>query len=242
MNLKQLGIRRDGSHDARLTREENIFLSILWTDHVGEASAISGDALAIIFAQRCLGIYFAGVGTLKERSDLKRLLKLMVSTENHRKQLDRWKRTVRMLQNHLLNEHDHIPILSKAGIGGGYWIAEDASELSAFYDAFRKRGLTGLVKASRGKKAVLVEIVQQLSFDFELEDRTRLQPVRPESGVSMPVQVVDQFLERMLSDPEKFAGDIRRLSNKFGKVLFSKVQAAAMKAKIRELNELAAGL
>lgn len=240
MKLSDFGISKDGTHDARLTREENIFLGILWVDHVGEEDAIAADVLAVIYAQRRTGMYSAESQSMLERMELKRLLHLMKSTESHRKQLDRWKRDVRRMHNHLLNEHDHVPLLSKAGTGGGYWIAENEAELAAFYDAFRKRGLTGLVKASRGKKAVLVEMVSQLSFDFELEDKTEMQPVRPGSDVSMPVQVVDQFLERMLSQPEKFAGDLQRISKKFGSVLFSKAQAQAMKAKVRELNEIVA--
>ena len=241
MKLEDFGISRDGTHDARLTREENIFLGILWVDHVGEEDAIIADELAIIFAQRRAGIFSASLTSEWERVELKRLMFLMKSTESHRRQLDRWKRDVRHMHNHLLNEHDHVPLLSKAGTGGGYWIAENEAELAAFYDAFRKRGLTGLVKASRGKKAVLVEMVSQLSFDFELDDKTEMQPVRPGSDVSMPVQVVDQFLERMLSQPERFAGDLQRISRKFGSVLFSKAQAQAMKHKIRELNDLMAG-
>jgi len=119
MKLSDLGIRKDGTHDARLTREENIFLSILWVDHVGEVNAISADELAIIYAQRRQGIYTAGLGSKLERAELKRLLYLMRSTNSHRKQLDRWKRDVRHMHNHLLNQHDHVPILSRAGTGGG---------------------------------------------------------------------------------------------------------------------------
>jgi hypothetical protein len=229
------GFDRVGNHDARLTREENIFLSILWIDHVGEKNAIPADHLAIIFARQQIG-----QDTAPEEIEM--LLDLMTSTKGHRKQLDEWKRDVRSMHNHLLKRHEHIPILSKAGHGGGYWVAKSEEELHAFYESFRKRGLTSLVKAARGKKAVLVEMVRQLSFDFELRDRTALEPVRPGSDVSMPVEVVDQFLERMLSDPERFSGDLQRLSKKFGNVLFSKAQASAMKSKIRELNELAAGL
>ena len=242
MKLSDFGISRDGTHNAQLTREENIFLSILWTDHVGEVNAISANELALIYAQRCEGIFSAGLGSKLERAELRRMLNLMTSTRGHRKQLDRWKREVRHMHNHLLNEHDHIPLLSRAGTGGGYWIAENEAELDAFYNSFRQRGLTGLVKASRGKKAVIVDMVSQLSFDFELEDKTKLQPVRPGSDVSLPVQVVDQFLERMLANPEKFAGDIRRLSQKFGTVLFSKTQARAMRHKVAELSDLVSGL
>jgi len=241
MKLSDFGII-DGAHNARLTREENIFLSILWVDHVGEVNAISADELGIIFAQRRRGIFTAGLGSKLERAELKRLLYLMQSTRIHRRQRDRWKRDVRHMHNHLLNQHEHIPLLSRAGAGGGYWIAENEAELDAFYNAFRQRGLTGLVKASRGKKAVIADMVSQLSFDFELEDRTRLEPVRPGSDVSLPVQVVDQFLERMLANPEKFAGDIKRLSKKFGGVLFSSAEVRTLRHKVSELSDLVSSL
>jgi len=110
------------------------------------------------------------------------------------------------------------------------------------YDGFRKSGLKGRGKASRGKKAVMADMVSQLSFDFEMEDRTKLAPVRPGSDVSLPVRVVDQFLERMLADPEKFAGDIRRLSQKFGGVLFSSAEVRTLRHKVAELSDLVAGL
>jgi len=241
MKLSDFGII-DGVHTARLTREENIFLSILWVDHVGEVNAISADILGIIYSQRRQGIFTAGLGSKPERAELKRLLYLMQSTRSHRRQLDRWKRDVRHMHNHLLNQHDHIPLLSRAGAGGGYWIAESEAELDAFFSAFRQRGLTALTKASRGKKAVLADMVSQISFDFELEDRTKLEPVRPGSDVSLPVQVVDQFLERMLANPEKFAGDIKRLSKKFGGVLFSSAEVRTLRHKVGELSELVSEL
>jgi hypothetical protein len=238
VKLTQIGIR-DGVHDARLTREENIFLAILWTDHVGEANAIRARELAVIFSQRLNGIHTAGLWSRSERNELKRILELMDSTRSHRQQMDWWKRDVREMHNHLLKSHDHIPILSRAGTGGGYWIAENDAELHAFYDSFRKRGLTGLVKAARGKKAVMADLVNQLAFDFELKDRARsMTPVRSGSGVSLPVQVVDQFLERMLADPERFSGDLMRLSKKFGGVLFSDSEVSVLRDKVRELSEL----
>lgn len=242
MKASDFGYDRDWIHDARLTREESIFLGILWLDHVGKENAVSAETLAIIFAQRRDDIYTAGLGSQAERRELRRLTRIMKSTEGHRKQLDQWKRDVRRMHNHLLDEHDHVPVLSRAGFGGGYWIAENPGEHHAFYESFRKRALTGMRKASRGKKSVLAGMVTQLSFDFDLEDKTEIQPVRPGSDVSMPVQIVDQFLGRMLASPEKFSDDLQRISKKFGNVLFSKTQARAMKDKIRELNELAAGL
>lgn len=233
MKLEDFGIEpQTGLHEKNLTRAENIFVGILWVDHVGEENALPADDLAIKF--------HVGLNELEEltKQDLERRKYLMTVTAANRQTLDRWKRDVRKMHNHLLKRHDHIPVLSKAGQGGGYWIAESDAELDAFFNAFRQRGLTGLVKASRGKKAVLAEMVQQLSFDFNLEDKTDLEPVRPGSGVSLPVEVVDQFLERMLSQPDKFAKDIQKLSNKFGAVLFSKFKAQAIRKKVAELGRL----
>ena len=78
--------------------------------------------------------------------------------------------------------------------------------------------------------------------DLLLKDRTKLEPVRPGSDVSLPVQVVDQFLERMLANPEKFAGDIKRLSKKFGGVLFSSAEVRTLRHKVGELSELVSSL
>lgn len=232
MKLSDFGVR-DGVHNARLTREENIFLAILWVDHVGEENAIAANDLAIVYARRRNG-FTAG------RLEIRRLKYLMKSTESHRKQLDRWKRDVRHMHNHLLYEHDHIPILSRAGTGGGYWIAENQAEHDAFFKSFRKRALTGMRKASRGNKSVMGQMVKQLSFEFE--DHRGFRPVRPGSDVSLPVQVVDQFLERMLANPEKFAGDIKRLSKKFGGVLFSTAEVRTLRHKVSELSDLVSGL
>lgn len=234
MKLEDLGIHpKTGTHDQRMTRPENIFAGILWVDHVGEENAIPANHLAVRFAAEIN--QWEGQMTTE---DIVRRIKLMERTDLGRQRLDRWKRDVREMHNHLLKKHDHIPILSKAGVGGGYFIAQSELELEAFYGAFRKRGLEGLVKASRGKKAVLVEIVQQLSFDFDLEDKTDLEPVRPGADVSVPVEVVDQFLERMLAEPEKFSKDIKKLSDKFGHVLFAKNKHQAIKKKVRELSVL----
>jgi len=235
MKLEDLGIEpKAGIHSQQLTRAENLFVGILWVDHVGEENAIGADDLALRFAADLNG------WSLTEEA-IKTRKRLMQQSELNRRVLSQWKRDVRWMHNHLLKQHDHIPVLSKAGPGGGYWIAESEDELAAFYDAFRKRGLTGLVKASRGKKAVLVDMVRQLSFDFDLEDKTDLAPVRPGADVSMPVAVVDQFLERMLARPEQFAGDLRRLSDKFGHVLFSKYRHQAVRRKVRELAVLLEG-
>lgn len=235
MKLSDMGIDpKTKIHDCRLAHAESVFLGILWIDHVGKDNKIPADALAILFIHDLNGI--------NVRENLTSLRQLMRKTEANRRTLSLWGRDVRKMQNHLLDDHSNIPVYSKSGTDGGYWIGLPG-EGAEFYDTFRKRGLTGIKKASRGKRADLIDTIQQLSFDFAIDDRTGF-PASRRSGddASMPVEVVDRFLEQMLKQPEKFSDDLRKLGQKFGGVLFPKVQAQAMKKKIEELNQLVAGL
>ena len=152
-------------------------------------------------------------------------------------------RDVRYMHNHILMEHRHIPLLSKTGKDGGYYIAADEQEANRFYDSFRKRGLTGVVKASRGKQSAVVEMVEQLSFQFEeLVDKTSGFKFKSRVAAPTPVEVVDAFLERMLLNPEKFSDGLRKIGAKYGSILLPREQVQAMKMKAAELQALVAGL
>lgn len=226
MRAEELGINvRIRSHDRRLTGTESRFAGILWVDHVGEKNSLPADVLAMMF----LG-----------GKDNETAHHILAGQLYDRRELERWKRQVRIMHNHLLRYHNHIPILSRAGVNGGYWIAESEAEASAFYDTFRKRGLTGMVKASRGKQAVMVDIVEQLTFEFdELVDKSEVYfPIRPKASAPIAVEVVDAFLERMSQDPEKFADGLRKIGSKYGSILLPKSTVAAMQKKAAELQEL----
>lgn len=235
MNLEDMGYGKDGAHNGMLTRAENLFLGILWEDHVGKERAIGADVMALMFDAALRGVSVnpatLPATILKMRRDAPR-------------ELDRQKRDVRKMHNHLVLIHERIPILSGAGPGGGYWIAQDKAEAEQFYETFRRRGFTGIVKATRGKRSAVMDVMTQLTFDFEtITDRMGLDRQRPERfSDTLPAAMVDRFLTRMLERPERFADDLRRISAKFGGVLFTKGQAAAMKEKIAELNRLAEGL
>jgi hypothetical protein len=223
MRLEDLGIEpKTGRHDKRLTRMEMAFLSVLWTDHVGQQNRISARDFAHQFAVT-MGYPPPSEADLDDR-------------------VDGWKRDVRTMQNHLLCAHDNIPVLSAAGNFGGYWIAESGKEVSEFYDTFRKRALTGLKKAARGKQAMMVDVVRQLAFEFEdLEDRTGAPlPDRPRG--SAPAEVVDKFLEKMLHDPGRYADDLVRIGRKYGGVLLPKSHVQQIDATARRLLELVSGL
>ena len=225
-------------HNQTLTRTENKFLALLWTDHVGEDNKISADELAVRFRD----------ALLDERSWPPEFFSAHLQAYRRWRsiELNQPKRDARHMHNHLLTRHDTIPILSKAGNGGGYWIAENEAEAAEFYNTFRQRGLTGLVKASRGKKAVLVEMMQQLSFEFdELVDQSGYAPGtgrRSPGGQPAPIAVVDAFIEKMMRNPEKFSEGLRKIGRKYGSVLLPKEQVKAMQAKARELQELVGSL
>jgi len=221
---------KTGYHDRRLTATESKFVGILWIDHVGEENAISADLLAIQF--------FLGFAMTVDEFLL----------QHAKTTLEEWKRDIRYLQNHLLIEHSKIPIQSRAGRGGGYYIPDSDKESVRFYHQQRKRGMTGLIKAVRGKQADLVDVVQQMSFEFEeLQDKTAPMTIKRErlktvSALPAPVEVVDAFLERMLKDPEKFADGLRKIGKKYGSVLMPKEHVMALKAKAAELGRLVAEL
>jgi hypothetical protein len=222
MKKQDLGINpKTGKHNKLLTRMEFNFLDILWLDHNGKENKISAGTLACRFAET-MDVPFLRYGGTYDAY------------------LGEWKRHVRYLQNHLLIEHN-IPIFSRSGIHGGYWIGTE-EEGKTFYNSFRQRGLTGLTKASRGKQAVLVEMVEQLSFEFDdLEDKTGM-PVIKIDGRSTPIAVVDALIRKMMCNPERFSADLQKLGRQFGSVLLPKAQAREIETTARKLQDLVSGL
>jgi hypothetical protein len=224
MKLEDLGIDSTTRHHNKvLTRAENCFLGLLWIDHAGEDNKISADELAILFS-----------AALEGRSISPNEARLLTKAyrKHNRRILDLLKRDVRRMQNHLLTQHENTPILSKAGNGGGYWIADSEAEADRFYDSFRQRGM--------------VEMMTQLSFEFEdLVDRSEVRGQRSEvrrEGTSTAMAVVDAFLEKMLSNPERYTEDLRKIGQKFGSILMPKAQVTAMQAKAAELQAILSGL
>lgn len=240
MKLEDLGIdSKTGIHNKILTQAENSFVGLLWIDHIGEDNKISADELALKF-------HFARLDRTIRHWVFRKIM--MSYKQNNLKKLSLLKRDVRSMHNHLLTQHDHTPILSKAGYGGGYWIADSEEEAARFYDTFRQRGLTGLVKASRGKKSVLIELMSQLSFEFEdLIDKAGIREpgIRDqgsEAGAPAAIAVVDAFLERMLRNPEKYSEDLKKIGRKFGSVLLPKKIVDEMQTKAAELQGILNGL
>jgi len=232
MQRENLGFDRYWNHSAALTPYESTFLGLLWVDHVGRENRIQADVLAVTFNFFLQGVDYDEEKVVETVADM---------AAANRLELNRWKRDVRHLQNHLLIKHPNVPLLSAAGTHNGYWIAESDVEAREFYDTFRKRGMTGLIKASRGKKAVLADIVQQLTFQFEDLSGDIPDATLP-GDKSAPIEVVDALLEKMTRDPERFSGELRRLGKKFGSVLLPKEQVQALTAKAEELQRLVSSI
>ena len=226
MKFEDLGYcLKTGVHDRRLTRAEGCFVGIVWVDHMGAENKITANEFACAYAY----------GTDREEIN------------GHPKEIEMWKREIRYMHTHILQKHDDIPVISKAGNDGGYWIAESEEEATGYYYSSRKRGLTGLIKASRAKKAAVVEAVEQLAFEFEdLTDRTPLVTFGElkRSGGKMPTDIVDALLGKMTQDPEQFADGLRNIREKYfaGGVLLDKTRLAAMRVKTQELSDMVAGL
>lgn len=218
--------QKTGRHVSLMTTAEARFLSIFWGCHEGRDRAISGDALGACLMRAMGRNEYLPVHARERYGEWMR--------RHDPKGLDEAKRDARTLQNHLLTVHDRISILSAAGPGGGYWISEDAAEAESFYATFRARGLTGLLKAARGKRAILADIVQQLTFEFE-----RQEDFAGASG-GTAVEIVDRFLSEMTARPEKYADDLRRLSRKHSGILLPPEKAAALRKITAELSEMIA--
>lgn len=216
MKAEDIGINPEtGTHSAACTEAEASMLQIM-ADHIGKDEKISANQLAYNYHT-------------------------MTAEEGHVFLLAAAKREVRYMVNHLIIDHDH-PIMSKAGVKGGYWIAANKREVDEFYESFRRRALTGFTKAARGKKAVMISMVKQLAFDWEeLKAGERPALVRPyEDRESAPLAVVTGFLDKMTKEPEKFEHEIRMLRDKFGKVLMPKEDFGKIQALSRQLTEVLA--
>lgn len=225
MRATDLGINiNTGYHDRRLTPAESAFIGALWPEHVGQKNALSADELAVAFCKRWTGVWIPLFGTSPVRN--------------------LWKREVRHMQNHLLKDHAGVPVLSASGDHGGYWIAASEDEAAGFYETFRRRGLTGLVKASRGKQSAMVDMVAQLSFEFEelvgKGDPTPM--IRPRSAMPTPIEVVDAFLERMTKDPDQFADGLRKIGNKYSAILMPRERLAMIQSRVAEIQDLVEGI
>lgn len=221
MRDADLGINEFGKHDAQLTSIEQNCLDKFQQRGYGKAAAISANDLA----------WAAGFGSHEKAA------------------LEANKRELRRLINHLIITHG-LPIICQSGDGGGYYLAGNPSEVEANYQAFHRRAMTGLLKASRGRKGAYVDMVSQLTLGFDdPEQQAALERLRltPEADpVPAWVQLMTRFLDRLAADPEGNAEAIRRIQKEYGTIFVEKQtmkrlkeETAKFQTLLREIEERA---
>lgn len=150
-------------------------------------------------------------------------------------------RGVRTLINHLIMTHA-IPIMCEAGPGGGYYLAGDPEETARFKETFRRRAMTGLVKAARGSKAAYVDLMYQYTLGFDdpktqhVIEKLRLLP--EENSAPAWVQLVTKLLDRFSEDPQRYALEIRRIQTTYGDIFVPREKVSMLKKKTEEFQKL----
>ena len=223
MKESDLGIY-DGQHDERLTLVERAALEILEDRGKGAEAAISAREFALAMSE---GSNDEFVWRLAGRA-------VQFDAEQS-------KRDVRKLVNHLIMTHG-IPIICQAGTGGGYYIAGCEAEVTKFYTTFHRRAMTGLVKASRGKKSAFVDIATQLVLGFDSQETKeaveRLQLTPDGDSVPAWVSMVTQFLDRLSGNPEKYAAEIRRIQEQYGDIFVPAEKVRRLREETAKFQQL----
>lgn len=149
------------------------------------------------------------------------------------------KRAVRKIINALIIRH-RMPICCEAGPGGGYYLPAADDEIEANHRRFRRRAMTGLMKASRARSSAYADSVIQLSFGYdgpegrEIRARHRL----PEPDPKAPplwIHVVTRMLDRLKDDPDRYARELRHLQERYGELMVPR-------RRVRQLKSLAGAL
>lgn len=209
-------------------------LGIYNNEHNSLLTGLEGECLDILQSRG------AGMASAIPATDLARRLGL-IPTLAILECSDAGKRDLRRLINHLIISHE-IPIICQAGFKGGYYLAGEPAEVSRFYATFHRRAMTGLIKASRGKKAAFVEILKQLSLGFDEPETDKaiekLRLTRDEDPVPAWVHVTTSFLDKISADPERYAAEIRQLQEKYGEIFIKRQQVELLKEKTAEFQKL----
>ncbi len=213
MTNADLGINDLGKHDSQLTSTEQHCLDKLQERGIGRPYAVSASDLA----------WAMGIGSYDE--------KCMEANKRH----------LRKLINHLIISHG-LPIMCEAGQGGGYYLVGNPSEETANYQRFHRRAMTGLLKASRGRKGAYVDKVVQLTLGFDdpaMQAAIERMKLTPDADpVPAWVQLVTRFLDRIAADPEGNAEVIRRIQKEYGEIFVERATMKRLKEKTAEFQAL----
>jgi hypothetical protein len=160
--------------------------------------------------------------------------------------LESSKRRVRKAVNALIIVHG-VSIMCRAGSGGGYYLPATTADVEENHGSFHKRAMTGLIKASRGRKAAYADAMVQLTLGFESEAEAYREMLigastPAEDGPPAWVSVVSGLLQQVKGDPAKYAAEIKRIQDEFGDIFVRRDQVAKIKQLTTELNKALEGL
>ena len=212
MKAEDMGINLEpGSHSQAFTWYEATVMEIL-SEHMGAKNKIS-------------------------RRDFTEKFNDMLLASGYDDQISM--RQAQKLIDHLIIDHHHQGILTKAGAKGGYWLSESREEAKEFFETFERRGKSAFLKATRGEKGVLVNLVEQLTFGFdEARSKSGRAWIRPYHLESTPAAVVTAFLDRMTKEPDKYDAELKLLGEKHGKVLMPREHLMKIQQLSKELSGL----
>ena len=118
-------------------------------------------------------------------------------------------RRLRGIINHLILTHS-IPILSSTQRRvSGYYLCREKEEVRRFNRAFKKRAITGLLKAASVNRSSLLEVANRLAFDYY-----RAQPGERRKVPGMD-RVVSNYLRHLRENSDMYREEIERLREDF---------------------------
>lgn len=118
-------------------------------------------------------------------------------------------RRLRGIINHLILTHS-VPILSSTQRRvSGYYLCREKEEVHRFNRAFKRRAVTGLLKAASVNKSSLLEVANRLAFDYY---RAHSHDTEKVPGM---FNVVSRYLQHIRENPELYQKEIRQLKEDF---------------------------
>jgi len=157
-------------------------------------------------------------------------------------QKERAKRHLRKVINRLIIVHG-IPIMCQSGPGGGYYLPAFDQEVEENYARFHRRAMTGLMKASRARRAAYADAVIQLAMGFdgpegeEIRQRIgapRIDRLQPPAWV----QVVTKLLDQMKGNPEAYATQIATLQERYGDIFVPRHKVAELRGELAKVQRM----
>ena len=122
-------------------------------------------------------------------------------------------RRLRGIINHLILNHSAPIISSTQRRVSGYYLCREKGEVHRFNRAFKRRAITGLLKAASVNRSSLLEVANKLAFDYY-----RMHSAQSQKIPGM-MSVVSRYLQYIKENPKLYQKEIKRLKEDFQKIL-----------------------